>query len=68
MSRFDKDLKKMDRSFDVEYWRRMGPEAIQAAAWELFQLKVRQEGGDPDALRLDRTVGSFQRRRPKPSR
>ena len=29
-------LDQMDRSFDVEYWQRLGPEAIFEAAWDLL--------------------------------
>ncbi len=54
-------LKDMDRSFDIAYWQRQGPEAIFAAAWELVVEAQRRRGGE-DELRLQRTVESFQRR------
>ena len=54
-------IEDMDRSFDVEYWQRQGSEAIFRAAWELVELAHRQKGLNPDDLRLQRTVGSFQR-------
>ncbi len=27
-------IEQMDRSFDVEFWQKLGPGAIFAAAWE----------------------------------
>jgi hypothetical protein len=61
MERFGR-LSEMDRSFDVEYWQRQGPSAIYSAAWELVELHHRDRGGEPDELRLQRTVEHFQRR------
>jgi hypothetical protein len=51
----------MDRSFDVEYWQRQGPDAIFRAAWELVEVAHRHKGLNPDDLRLQRSVESFQR-------
>jgi hypothetical protein len=54
-------LHEMDRSFDVAYWQRQGPEAIFEAAWQLVvEAHSRRPGGE-DELRLQRTVESFQR-------
>jgi len=33
----DGRLKDADRSFDIEFWQRLGPEAIFKAAWELVE-------------------------------
>lgn len=55
-------IAEMDRSFDVEYWQRLGPAAIFEAAW---QMVVEVHAPDPshsDELRLRRTVENFQRR------
>lgn len=50
----------LDRSFDFEYWQRLGDAAIFRAAWELVEFHQRDRGGDPDELRLQRTVETFQ--------
>lgn len=57
-------LHEMDRSFDIAYWQRLGPEAIFEAAWELVvEAHARNPRGE-DELRLCRTVEKFQRVRP----
>jgi hypothetical protein len=53
-------LKDCDRSFDIEYWQRLGPEAIFKAAWELVQHAY--AGKDVD-LRVQRSIASFRRLR-----
>ena len=50
-------LADMDRSFDIAYWQRLGPDAIFKAAWQLVVLEHPH-----DDLRVDRAVESFQRR------
>jgi hypothetical protein len=55
-------LKDMDRSFDIAYWQRLGPEAIFEAAWQLV-VEAHARGGDESELELQRTVESFQRQR-----
>lgn len=50
----------MDRSFDVAYWQRLGPNAIFEAAWELVVQAHRARNRDENELRLRRTVESFQ--------
>jgi len=54
-------LEDLDRSFDVEYWQRLGPEAILSAAWEMAVEAWEQKGRSADELRLQRTVESVQR-------
>jgi len=56
-------LAEMDRSFDVEYWQRLGPEAIFKAAWQMVVDVHTRNSKGPDELRLRRTVESFQRQR-----
>jgi hypothetical protein len=58
MERFG-NLDEMDRSFDIEYWQRQGDTAIFRAAWELVEAYWRDQGGDPDELRLRRSVETF---------
>ena len=60
MERFGK-LSDCDRSFDIEYWQRLGDAAIFQAAWELVEFYSRDRGINPDELRLQRSVESFQR-------
>ena len=57
MSRLVK-LKDADRSFDIEFWQRLGPEAIFKAAWELAEHAYAGKNVD---LRLQRTVASFRK-------
>ena len=56
-------LRDMDRSFDIEYWQRLGPEAIFEAAWQLAVEAHSQRSGGEDELRLRRTVEPFHRAR-----
>jgi hypothetical protein len=54
-------IRDMDRSFDIEYWQRQGHAAIFRAAWELVELYWRTQSKDPNELRLQRSVESFER-------
>jgi hypothetical protein len=54
-------LNQMDRSFDVEYWQRLGPEAIFEAAWDMVVQAWKVKGRDPNELRLQRSVETIQR-------
>lgn len=56
-----------DRDFDIEFWQRAGHEAIFKAAWELVETAVLLKGGDPNQLRLQRSVARL-RKRPIPRR
>ena len=58
MERFGR-IRDMDRSFDIEYWQRQGDAAIYRAAWELVELHHRDQGKDPNELRLQRSIGEF---------
>ena len=55
-------LREMDRSFDIEYWQRLGPAAIMEAAWQMVVDVHSRRPGGADELRLQRSVESFQRR------
>lgn len=61
MMRHGKNIKDMDRSFDIEFWQRQGTDAIIDAAFELINLYY-QENGIRDT-RIQRTVEHFQRTR-----
>lgn len=56
-------LKDMDRSFDVEYWQRLGPAAIFEAAWQMVVDVYSRRPGGLDELRLRRSIESFHRGR-----
>jgi hypothetical protein len=60
MERFGR-LQDTDRSFDITYWQRQGDAAIFQAAWELVEFYHRSQGMEPDELRLQRSIESFQR-------
>ena len=61
MMRHGKNIRDMDRSFDIEFWQRQGDAAIVNAAWELVEFYLRQQGIND--IRLQRTVEYFQRER-----
>jgi hypothetical protein len=60
MERFGK-IREAGRAFDIEYWQRQGDTAIYRAAWELVEFYHRDQGMDPDELRLQRSIETFQR-------
>ena len=60
MERYGK-LHDADRSFDVAYWQRQGPEAIFEAAWQMVVDVYSQRPGGENELRVQRTVESFHR-------
>jgi hypothetical protein len=53
-----------DRSFDLEFWQQLSSEQRATAVWELavdaWQMKG---GGNPDELRLQRSVETLRRGR-----
>jgi hypothetical protein len=51
-----------DGSFDVEFWSRLGPEAIFAAAWEMVSETRAFRGEDGDEPRLQRSLVHVVRR------
>lgn len=51
------------RSFDLEFWRRMGSEARFAAAWDAVVDQVRMGKLDESQLRLQRSHIRIIRRR-----
>lgn len=61
MMRHGKNIKDMDRSFDIEFWQRQGDAAIFNAAWELVEHYLRQH--NIHESRLQRDIGGFQRTR-----
>ena len=60
-------MSELDRKFDIEYWQRLGAAAIFEATWQMVVDAHSQRPGDPDALRLRRTIEHFQRRGASPS-
>ena len=60
MERFG-PIEEAGRSFDIEYWQRQGDAAIYRAAWELVEFYHRQQGMEPDELRLQRSIETLQR-------
>jgi hypothetical protein len=61
MERHGKNIKDMDRSFDIEFWQRQGDAAIFRAAWELVEFYLRSRGINES--RLQRDIVNFQRTR-----
>jgi hypothetical protein len=45
-----------DGAFDLEFWQRVGPEAIFAAAWEMVSERRSMRGESADEPRLQRSV------------
>ncbi|MBI1788676.1 MAG: hypothetical protein HYR60_14145 [Acidobacteria bacterium] len=56
-------ISEMDRSFDVEFWQRLGPRAIFAAAWEMVLDAYKWKQKSVSELDFQRSVESFQRLR-----
>ena len=54
-------LDEMNRSFDIEFWQRLGDAAIFDAAWELVEFHYQDKGRNLDELRLQRSIEHFQR-------
>jgi hypothetical protein len=54
-------LRDMDRSFDIEYWQRLGHAAIFRAAWELVERHRRAHRRDPHKLRSQRSIEILER-------
>lgn len=61
MMRHGKNIKDMDRSFDLEFWQRQSDTARFNAAWELVEFYLRQK--KIDESRLQRNIVHFQRTR-----
>ena len=51
-----------DGAFDLEFWRKLGPEAIFAASWEMVAEMRAMRGEDGDEPRLQRSVVRVVRR------
>ena len=54
-------LEDADDSFDLAFWQAQSAEARFAAAWEMVETAWELKQGQPDELRLQRTVGRFVR-------
>ena len=54
-------IEDLDRSFDIDFWQRLGPEAILAEAWEMVRVvvaRVEPVAGEPT---LDKSVETLRR-------
>jgi len=54
-------LRDMDRSFDIAYWQRLGPQAIFEAAWQMVVEAHSRRPGGSDELKFRRSIETFQR-------
>jgi hypothetical protein len=54
-------LDEADRSFDIEFWQRLGDDAIFAAAWEMVVFANKFKGRDASELTFQRTLKKTQR-------
>jgi hypothetical protein len=52
----------MDRSFDLEFWSRVGPEGRFAAAWDMVCETEAMHGRDAGQPGLQRSVFRAKRR------
>ena len=55
--------KKDERSFDREFWKNAGPEAIFSAAWEMTAEVSSIRGQNVGQSRLQRNIQTIKRRR-----
>lgn len=60
MSRMVK-LQDADRSFDLEFWRKVGPEGRFSAAWEMIREYRLIKGKNGYQPRLRRSVQNIER-------
>lgn len=54
-------IEEMDRSFDIEFWQRLGDQAIFDAAWEMVVFANKFKGRDASELRFQRTIRKVKR-------
>ena len=52
-------IQDLDRSFDLEYWQRLGPEAIFSAAWQMVLDILKDRDIHAPEPRLQRSVEAF---------
>jgi hypothetical protein len=55
-------LKEAGRDFDVEFWQKLGPDAILLTAWQMVVTAERMKNPHAD-LRLQRNVAVLKRLR-----
>ncbi len=60
MSRL-KRLEDSDRSFDIEFWQRLGDAAIFAAAWDMVVFAHKFKGRNASELAFQRTLKKIKR-------
>ena len=54
-------LKDADRSFDLEFWAKIGPQGRFSAAWDMVrEYMILIKGKDAAQLRLQRSVQNIQ--------
>ncbi len=63
MERYGRNIKEMDRSFDIAYWQAQSDTDRWAEAWDLVVQAHLAKGRDVSELRLQRSVERFQRGR-----
>ena len=63
MTRLARRGDRNDRSFDLEFWQRLSDQQRMDAMWELVEFAHKMKGGDPNELRLQRSVASLKRRK-----
>jgi hypothetical protein len=56
MSRVLRNGQKDDGVFDFEFWKKIGPEGIFEAAWDMVREHRAMRGIDGDEPRLQRSV------------
>lgn len=54
------DLKHADRSFDLEFWRKVGPEGRFSAAWGMVKDYYLARGNDISQQRLQKSVQNIE--------
>lgn len=56
-------IKDLNRAFDIEYWQRLGPEAIFDESWRMVLHAHGIGEAENDRFRLQRSIESFRRPR-----
>ena len=55
-------LKNNDRSFDLQFWDRVGTQGKFEAAWQMVREWAAWKGIDESQLRFQRTIASLKQR------
>lgn len=62
MTRMSRRGELSDRAFDIEFWQKLSDKQRMTAMWELVETAHKLKGGNPNELRLQRSIASLKQR------